>query len=309
MTRLLISIAALLLSAASLGADEPYFRFDVHGRTPLHVQSPDSVAYGLLGTAIWNGERAIVTVSAMNVSAAETTAWLDRLDWTVLTEAGQPVSAAVARHDDSPTHAPHHLRLRGDVHFANFEITGLSPGRYIVELAWTDPNTGKRRTSERRELAIYKGDETPFIRSFFLREQAQKALAAGTADSFERARRMLLEAANGNTDPSVYEELADASLSWTAPDQTLAYYQQSLDIARRNLEKHHGPKNDWSAKVLQLYEPRLRKVEAFRKIVPYYRQNFDRVRVVLLRDGRGGKFAVERRSDGARLRVVDPQQR
>jgi hypothetical protein len=146
------------------------------------------------------------------------------------------------------------------------------------------------------------------VRSVFLREQARAVLRDGTPESYAKARAMLLEAAQDNSDPSVYEELADASAPWAAPDETATYYRRSLDVATKNLEKHHGARKDWPAKARQLYEPRARKVQVFQELVPYYKNSFSAVRIRVVREDATDKFVIERRSDGNRLRVIDPQQ-
>lgn len=116
-------------------------------------------------------------------------------------------------------------------------------------MSWTDPKTGKKSSAERRRLAIYRGDENARIHSFFLRHQARALLAKGTLESYQKARTLLLQAAEGNSDPSYYEELADASLPWAPPAETAGYYKRSLEIATQNLEKSLAPRQEsWPAK-------------------------------------------------------------
>ena len=307
--RRLFPVLVLLISQAALASEPLYLFFEIHGRTPLHRQPSDSPGYGLQGAAVWEEEPLIVTVTALNVPADEKGNWTRRIEWTVTTEEGGVVEVAVEPDANSPIKTPHSVRLAfSDTLFANFRFSTLPAGRYIVALSWTDPRTGEKRNAERRLMAIYRGDEEPLVRSFYLREQAQAALKKNTFESFQRARTMLLEAAKDNSDPSVYEELADASAPWAAPDETAEYYQRSLDLARKALETNVGPQKDWPEKARSLYEPRERKVNAFRQLVPYYRNSLNQVRIFVEPDGRGGKFVVIRRSDGARLKVIDPNE-
>jgi len=298
---------ALFWSVAAL-AEPLHMSFEIHGSTPLHEQATDSPAYGMVGAFVWVGEPLIATVSALNVPSGDLIDWIRYMKWSVTSESGDSVTVKFDRDWDSPLKARSDLRKRSDVAFANFKFGPLPPGRYIIALGWTDPETNERKTASKRHLAIYRGNESPFIRSYFLRREARSALSHGTFESFSKARTMLLQAADGNTDPSVYEELGDAAAPWALPDETANYYQLSLEIAKKNLEKNLGPQKDWSAKAWHLYRPHESKVKAFRALVPYYRTNFDQVRVLVVPDGMKGKFVIERRSDGARLRVIDPQQ-
>lgn len=265
----------------------------------LDDQTPRTAeTYGVIGASTFVGEPVILTVTALNAKGGD---WTDRIQWSVTSEAGEAVAVKIERTDDSAAAPPFAHRMLPNARFAHFRMGVLPPGRYIVSLSWTDPETGELQTSRRDGVAIYRGDESPRVRSFFFREQAKAALAGGTLEGYRRARDMLLEAAAGNTDPSVYEELADASAPWVSPEETAGYYQRSLEIARENLQKHYGGQSGWPARARELFERRARKVEAFRSLLPYYKENFDRVRVVV----QGGKFTVERRSDGATLRVID----
>ena len=305
------ALVATLFATLVASAGEPVaLRLEIHGRTPLHVQPVDSPGYGLLGAGVFVGEPVIATVTGLNIPTEDKADWTGHLKWTVTTESGEFISVMITPVADYPVETTHFTRLtRPDAVFANFKFETFPPGRYVVEVRWAKLDKPYTDTASRRLLAVYRGDEEPRVRSFFLREQARLALKEQTIEAYRRARTMLLEAAEGNSDPSVYEELADASAPWAAPEETLAHYQRSLDIARQNLERSHGPRRDWPPSAFHLYEPRARKVDAFRTLVPYYRTNFDQIRVVVVRDGMHDKFAVERRTDGTRVRIVDPQQR
>lgn len=127
-----------------------------------------------------------------------------------------------------------------------------------------------------------------------------------TREGYDAARAMLLEAAEGNSDPSVYEILADASAPWAPPDETATYYDRSLAVAKANLTLRFGSPDRCSEKAVALFQHRERKVAAFRELVPYYTLNFLTVRVVVSRQGTKDSFVVERRSDRIRIRVIDP---
>jgi hypothetical protein len=306
----LLTILFLLVGVTAFAAEPPALRVEIHGRALMHRQPVDSTGYGLLGVSLFVGEPLLVTVTAFNTPKDNTDDWTRHLQWSITSESGEPVVLTMQRDFGSPVKTPYIVRLtRPDAVYANFKLRTPDPGRYIVALTWKDDETGESSSADKRLLAIYRGDEEPLIRSSFLRHQAKTALAQGTLESYQKARTLLLQAAEGNSDPSYYEEFADASLAWAPPAETAAYYQRSLDIATANLEKNLGPRQEaWPASALKLYRDQAGKVEAFRGITPYYAANFNQVRVVLSSANGQQVFVVERRNDGKRIRVVAPPQ-
>ena len=298
-----LAIPVIFWAMATFAAEPMDVSFVLHGRAPLHSQASDSPTYGLMDASVFSGEPVIITVTALN-TPADRDAWIRGLRWRVVTAEGTPISAEIERTADSAATAPYAHRLLPNATFANFSVKPLPPGQYTVTLTWADPASGSRQTARRSAFAVYRGDETPLVRSFYLRERASAELAKGTLESYRVARAFLLEAADGSTDPSVYDELADASVPWAPPTETATYYQRSLDIAKRALEKNFGAERDWPEKARQLYRPRERKVNAFRDLVSYYSANFKDVRVVFVGDRSRQKFVIHRRNDGAVVREV-----
>lgn len=74
------------------------------------------------------------------------------------------------------------------------------------------------------------------------------------------------------------------------------YYQKSVQIARLNLERKYGRSDQWPERVRQLHEAHSRKVSTFEALVPWYKLNFGKVRVV--HKNASAVFAVECRTDG-----------
>lgn len=296
----------LVMTSFTAAAVEPsHLSFVVHGRSPLEPQRTGDALTAMIETVLFDGEPVIATLMATDAGGPAATAWVKAVQWEVLAGSGEAVSPPPAI-DAAPAVARH--PLRGDAVHVNFTFSGLGPGRYTLRPFWRDPATGKKITSEARLLTIYRGDENLTVKRAYLREQARVALARGTEEDYRAARTMLLEAADGNTDPSVYEALADASAPWASPDETAGYYERSLAVATTNLERKFGrEQREWPVKATALFGARQRKVAAFRELLPYYRRNFNDVRVVVIRDRNKDKFAVERRRDGKRLRVVEPR--
>lgn len=301
MRRILLTLL-VLCGVAAFAAEPLHFSFVIHGRSPLEPQSADRADYGLVEAVFFAGEPVVVTLTAVNAPQGD--GWAKRIEWELTDSHGKVLAPRVT--DLAPASRPHVLAARA----AQFNVTfaELPPGRYTVRASSVEPGTDRRVAAEARTLTIYRGDENVVVRRAFLRERAKAALAQGTAEGYRSARGMLLEAAEGNTDPSYYELLADASAPWAAPEETAEYYERSLAVARANLERKFGKTQEWPDKAVALFTKRAQKVSAFRELVPYYRTNFSQVRVVVLREGPGDQFVVERRSDGARLRVVTPRQ-
>jgi len=181
-----------------------------------------------------------------------------------------------------------------------FKVDGLKPGRYLVRGAW-----GGNTPVEARSLVIYRGDETTEVHRVFLRVRAAEELKMNTREAYRLAREMLLEAADGNSDPSVYEELADASAPWAPPDETAEFYRRSLEVASTNLQRSYGPRANWPVNAEELFGPDERKMNAFVSLVPYYKLHFDLERVIAAGGLNDGEFIIQRRSDGATVRVVE----
>lgn len=307
----MLVLSLFVAPVAAVAAEPLALRMEIHGRTPMHEEPVDGAGYGLLGASVFVGEPVFVTVTALNTPKDNIADWTQHLQWKLTSDTGEAVALSTRRDFEAPVETPHSVLLtRPDALFANFKFSALSPGRYIVGLTWTNPKTGETSSAERRRLVIYRGDETPRVHNYFLRYQARAALKDGTVASYRKARALLLEAAKDSADPNYYEELADASLPWAPPAETAEYYQRSLDIATKNLEKNLGPRReDWSPKALRQHRQRAGKVQAFQSIAQYYAANFNQVRVVLSHEDGQQVFVVERRNDGKRIRVVAPLQR
>lgn len=301
-----IAVLLLLVASSLFASEDMEFSFFVSGRAPLEETKPDSPEYGLVESAVFHEQPITLTVIAVNVPKGDS-AWWNAIQWKFTTRGGDrvepPPTLRIAQAPDAAFQA-----RRPNASHANFAVTGLKPGRYVVHAAWANAQTGKRSEAEDRLLSVYRGDESISVKREFLRDRAKNELAKGTRQSYEVARAMLLEAAEGNTDPAVYESLADASAPWAIPDETASYYERSLAIARQNLEQRLGKQQaEWPSAARTLWTKHERKVKMFQDLLPYYRANFQQVRVVVLRQPMASdKFVVERRSDGARLRTVEP---
>jgi hypothetical protein len=301
MRRVLLTLL-VLNGFAALATEPVHLSFVIHGRSPLEPQNVEQPGYGLVETAVFAGEPVVVTLAALNLPPESAGAWAGRIQWEAADAEGNvvPLTAAI---DASPAAAV----LRGGAVAVNVTLGDLAPGRYVVRVSWVDSSTGKRVTAEGKRLSIYQGDENTAVQRAFLRERASRALARGTREGYESARTLLLEAAAGNPDPLVYESLADASAPWASPEETARYYAQSLAVAKGNLERRFGRPSKWPDKATTLFVARERKVEAFSRLVPYYRANFDKVRVLVVREGAKDKFVIQRRNDGAQLREIHVQ--
>jgi hypothetical protein len=302
--RKLLLLSLFCLAPAVAGSEEPYYAVAVHGRPALHPETAVTAASSGADVGVYQGEPVMLTVTAFNDSS-DTDVWLQHIQWLVTTGDSEPVAAKIRRDTDATVQAPYAYRIQRNTTSAAFRIDSLPAGRYLVAVSWLDPVSGERRTSRREGLAVYRGDETPLIRAWFLRDRARAALLAGTRESYEAARGMLLQAASDNDDPSFYEELADISLPWAPPGETAAYYDKSLAIARANLEKTYGQERDWPERAWRLYRPQARKVERFRALVPEYAIKFQDMKIVVARRQTGDAFVIQRRSDGKELRVVE----
>lgn len=302
--RRLLLILLVLSGLAAFAADPVHLSFVIHGRSPLEPQHAEQAGYGLVETAVFAGEPVVATLAAVNLPREGAGAWADRIQWEAVDADGNviPLAATV---DARP--APATAVLRDGVVAVNVTFGDLAPGRYVVRASWVDSATRQRITAEGKRLSVYRGDENTIVERAFLRETARRALALGTRDGYETARALLLQAAAGNPDPLVYESLADASAPWASPEETARYYEQSLAVAKGNLERRFGQRAKWPDKAITLFTARESKVEAFSDLLPYYRANFDNVRVVVVREGTKDKFVIQRRSDGARLREIHPQ--
>lgn len=304
MRRTVIFLLAALCSIRLMAA-EPGLVIEIHGRTPLHHIPVDSPAYGMIGAALYKGEPVVATVAAFDVGMVDSAHILANLRWKLSTVEGDKLDVSVQRDENTPLKVASNLLKRPEAIIFNVRLGELPPGEYMLWLDYVDPNTSTHVSADPRAIAVYEGNENSRVRSRYLREQARHELRKGTYDSYQVAKARLLEAPDAENDPTYYDELADASLPWAPPEETARYYQRSLEIARNNLMKAFGAQREWPEKAHHLFEPRSRKVEAFRKLVPYYSMNFNEVRVSFVSEVRYGKFVVERRRDGARLRVIE----
>ncbi|HEV7768051.1 MAG TPA: hypothetical protein VGQ76_23815 [Thermoanaerobaculia bacterium] len=300
-------IALFLSSCLPILAAEPVeFSFFIQGRNPMDPVTVNGPANDLEHAAVFSYEPVVLAVAAVNVPESDLATWWTSIQWSITTVAG-------ARVEPSPKIEITDARDRGfealrpRAAHINFSVSGLGPGRYIFHATRTDPTTGETTSARDRMLSIYRGDENLTVKRTFLRERAALALSKGTRQDFEAARSMLLEAAEGNPDPLVFESLADASAPWANPDETASYYERALAITRQNLEERLGKqRSSWPPTAVRQWNAQERKLKAFREILPYYKANFQQVRVVVVRAPRSSeKFVVERRSDGARLRTIE----
>jgi hypothetical protein len=303
--RRLLCLSLLFIAAMAAGAEPSLLSFVIHGRPSLHSQPAGSPGSGLVNVGVFEGEPILLTLTAHNAPAGDDDGWLRRAQWTVTTEMGEPVAVKLRRDTESSVQAPYAYRLRGSTKSVNLRMDAPPPGRYIVALTWTDSASGERQTARREGFAVYRGDETLMIRAWFLRDQARTEVSKGTREGYLAARTLLLQAVKDNDDPSFYEELGDISLPWAQPDETAAYYDKSLAIARANLEKTHGAENGWSENAWQLYRPRAGKAETFRRLQPEYAMKFHDVRVTIDHRRSGDVFIMEQRSNGKQLRVIE----
>jgi hypothetical protein len=300
-----ILVALFFLSAVVAIAEPLHLSFVVHGRSPLEPQTSEQGTYGLVESVVFAGEPVVVTLTALN-PPADVLSWVRTVQWDVVDALGRATTATVTVDGLAPA-SPRPLPAGASQ--VNLVLSGLPPGQYTVRASSIDDATSRRVTAEARQLTIYAGDENVTVRRAFLREKARVALSTGTEEGYRAARPLLLEAAEGNTDPSLYETLADASAPWADPEETAAYYDRSAAVARANVERKFGTRSEaWPSKATSLLSARDRKVAAFRALVPYYKTNFSSVRVVVTRQATRDAFVVERRSDGGRLRVIEPQE-
>jgi hypothetical protein len=299
-------VSILLICSSGVYGEEPVdLSFVIHGRAPLERQAPDE---DMIGAAVFEGDPIMFTLAALNLPADDGH-WVDHIKWKVLTEKGSEVPVAITTSPVRGDRSALPKRPEAQSRFANSKVANLPPGKYVVNLSWVGSDERVAQvTAEPRLLIVYGGDESDAVHREFLRHRAGMVLKQGTSEAYRTARGWLLEAADGNTDPALYEELADASAPWAPPDETATYYQRSLEVARRNLEKRYGTRDQWPEKAVHLYQPQERKVQAFLRIVSYYKTNFSEIRVVVVRDGLTEKFAVERRDNGKRLQLVEPGQ-
>jgi hypothetical protein len=302
-----LAFAALLLfvSLSTFGEPEVDFTFGIEGRAPLVRELPDSPGYGLVGAAVFAGDPIVLTADAFNVPEEDRTRWRASIEWVfVSVKNKQPIPQPVVAPWDGEMRP---TRVGSNAFRVGFQVSGLPPGEYIVRASCVDPVTASRIDAEDRRLSVYRGDESIAVKREFLRHRGKAELAKGTRPGYEAARSMLLEAARDNTDPSVYESLADASAPWAPPEETASYYERSTTVVRQNLERRFGERGKWPAKAVEALAPYERKQATFQEMIPYYKANFEKVRIVVQGGGRMSqpKFVVERRSDGARIRTVD----
>jgi hypothetical protein len=294
------SAAALcfVTSVGLFGADPQDFSLFVTGHSPLEADLNDES--GLVESVLFVDEPINLTLVVPGVDEQDAGRWAESLHWDVLTSEGTRVALSKVPE----------LEVKKDVVRARvarfaFAMSPLPSGRYVVRASWVDEKHHVVIQSEDRKLTVYRGDESLTVKRAFLRQSAKALVAEGSRKSYLSARTMLLEAASDNTDPQVYEELADISAPWAQPDETASYYKRSLIVAQSNIERRFGRQQDgWPAQATQLLKQRKRKVDVFDRLLPYYRANFEDVRVMVVRVGKGETFVVERRSDGRRLQSV-----
>jgi hypothetical protein len=192
---------------------------------------------------------------------------------------------------------------RPDVLNVKCTIRGLQPGRYIVDLSWRrDP---KRLAAEPRKLYVYRGDETPSVKTAYCRKLASQAYD-GTREGYERARSFLERAMADTTQPIVFEELGDLSAPWASPQETADYYERASRLSRRNIEARFGANRSlWSPRAISLQNAQDQKTNTFRSLVHYYTENFNTVRIVAIRRPTGQEFEIQRRTDGKLIRKVE----
>ena len=284
--------------AAMLSAQPALLTTVVKGRSPL--ESP-KLTDGTIETAAFVGDvvHVIITVHGMTSDAS---GCMGDLRWLVTTLDGDSTSATLTRVD--ATESSREFRAGPDADStAKFVLSALPPGIYHLQASCASDETVV--TGDRRRLIVYAGDENPTINRAFLVDRAKVAIGMATRDGYMQARAMLLKAANGNTDPSIYELLADASAPWADPRETAGYYERSLAVARANLARKFGEPAQWPAAASTQFRRRERKVEVFRALVPELVANFAERRVVVKTEGSSQMFVIERRKDGVQLRAID----
>ncbi|MCM2315181.1 MAG: hypothetical protein NDJ92_08525, partial [Thermoanaerobaculia bacterium] len=268
----------------------------IHGRAPLQpAPNPD----GYIESAIFAGEPVHLTAIVSNAPNEDDETLARAVRWTIDSADGKPVSATPSFVSGSGLSGAFPPKLAG-ARSLLYSIPALAPGRYVVRASWHDDVK-----TEPRILNVYGGNEGPRVRQEFLRLNARKRLQDGTPEAYLAARTMLEEAAKNSTEPAVYEELADVSAPWASPEDTATYYSRSLEVAKRNLEAHYGESADWPESASELYRQSELKAKTFRDLIPYYKTHFHEVRVVVVRTGDSEDFAIERRKDGVRIRLVE----
>lgn len=300
MRRLVFISISLIASLFVSGDERPSLSFVIHGYAPLAAQNVGEPYYGAVQTALFVDDPVVVTISLLNAPTTDVAKWADYLRWDVRHLDGTPANASVALQLSAPK-PPAFAALKKNATHANFVISGLTEGRYVVTVRWHDDHD---YAAEPRKLSIYRGDESAIVSTAYYRNRAEAA-NNGTLEGYKAARELLLKAAETSNDPGLYQELGDASAAWADPNETAKYYERARDLAEANITARFGPRGRWPKSAVTLYTRREQTARVFRSLVPYYTANFNDVRVVALHDRSRDAFQIQRRSDGSIIRTVD----
>lgn len=299
-------ILLLCLSAPAVAAPNVAFRLILHGRSPLDPNPASGSSPRLESTAFFEHGRVHGTLLVFGEQLqTDAVAFARRMTYTFVAEDGAAISPSVTV-DPPVVPLPRVWSALGARSHADITFSGVPPGRYVIHAALDDSDRSEAHALAPRGIVIYRGDEHEQVRAEWLLARARAALD-GSAAGYQLARPLLLEASKIRNDPSILEALADAGAPWVTPQETLSFYKRSVEVARANIASALADSKSQPAKRAERSLTfKERKMRAFESLVPEYANRFAEVRVVVVVNGvRAGQFVMERRADGARVRVVD----